>query len=61
MAKKKTVTIKLVRSPYGHSPKQTQTLQALGLTKKDQVVTKADNDAIRGMIEICKHLLEVKE
>lgn len=61
MAKKKEITIKLVKSPHGRTPKQALTLKALGLTKKDQVVKKVDNDAIRGMIETCKHLLEVIE
>lgn len=61
MAKKKQLTIKLVKSTIGCKPHQVKTLKALGLYKINQEVVKEDNDAIRGMIETCKHLLEVKE
>jgi large subunit ribosomal protein L30 len=37
------------------------TLKALGLAKVNQEVVKEDNEAIRGMIETVKHLVEVKE
>ena len=57
----KTLKVKLVRSPYGHKPNQVKTLKALGLTKVSQVVTKTDNEAVRGMIETVKHLVEVVE
>lgn len=57
----KMITIKLVKSPYGRRPNQAKTLKALGLTKISQVVTKVDNDAVRGMIETVKHLVEVVE
>ena len=43
----KTITIKLVRSPYGHKP--------------NQVITKVDNEAVRGMIATVKHLVAVVE
>ena len=55
----KTITIKLVRSPYGHKPNQVKTLKALGLTKTNQVITKVDNEAVRGMIATVKHLVAV--
>lgn len=58
---KKNIKVKLVRSPYGHKPNQVKTLKALGLTKVSQVVTKTDNEAVRGMIETVKHLVEVVE
>ncbi len=57
--KKKEVTIKLVKSPIGRKPNQSKTLKALGLTKINQVVTRPDNDAIRGMIATVSHLVEV--
>ena len=57
----KTLNVKLVRSPYGHKPNQVKTLKALGLTKINQVVTKVDNEAVRGMIATVKHLVEVVE
>ena len=55
----KQVSIKLVKSPYGHKPFQAKTLKALGLTKVNQVVVKEDNDAIRGMIAAVSFLVEV--
>jgi len=61
MAKKKEITIKLVKSHIGTKPHQAKTLKALGLYNINQEVVKTDNEAIRGMIETCKHLLEVKE
>ena len=54
----KTVTIKLVKSPIAHPKNQRATLKALGLSKIGQMVTKTDNDAIRGMIS---HLVTVVE
>lgn len=57
----KMITIKLVKSPYGRKPNQAKTLAALGLQKIGNVSTKVDNDAIRGMIETVKHLVEVTE
>ena len=40
--------ITLVKSLIGRKPNQGKTLKALGLTKVNQVVTKPDNDAVRG-------------
>lgn len=53
--------IKLVKSAIGAKPKQRQTLEALGLTKINKTVVKADNEAMRGMIKIVAHLVEVIE
>lgn len=55
----KELKIKLVKSPYGRVPNQRKTLIALGLTKRNQVVIKKDNEAIRGMIAIVSHLVEL--
>ena len=55
----KTLRINLVKSPYGRKPNQCKTLKALGLTKINQIVTKADNEAVRGMIATVSHLVEV--
>lgn len=60
-AKAKLITIKLVKSPIGKKPNQQLTLKALGLTKVNQVAKKVDNEAVRGMIETVKHLVEVVE
>lgn len=57
----KQITIKLVKSIIARKPNQQLTLKALGLTKINQEVVKEDNEAIRGMIETVKHLVEVKE
>ncbi|MFA6661634.1 MAG: 50S ribosomal protein L30 [Bacilli bacterium] len=61
MAKSKVIKIKLVKSACGRKPNQTKTLKALGLSKVNQVVEKTDNDAIRGMVNTIKHLVEVVE
>ena len=57
--KNKEVTIKLVKSANGRKPNQSKTLKALGLTKINQVVTRTDNEAVRGMIATVSHLVEV--
>ena len=53
--------IKLVKSKFGRLSAQKKTLEALGLRKINQVVTKPDNAATRGMIYVVKHLVEVTE
>jgi large subunit ribosomal protein L30 len=57
----KMITIKLVRSGIGRKPNQQKTLKALGLNKLNQVVTKVDNEAVRGMVATVAHLVEVIE
>ncbi|MFA6627359.1 MAG: 50S ribosomal protein L30 [Bacilli bacterium] len=57
----KTITITLVKSVYGHKPNQAKTLKALGLKKIGNVITKVDNEAVRGMVNTVKHLVEVTE
>ena len=57
----KMITIKLVKSAHGRKHNQAKTLKALGLSKVNQIVTKVDNDAVRGMVETVKHLVEVVE
>ncbi|QUH25456.1 50S ribosomal protein L30 [Serpentinicella alkaliphila] len=56
-----TLNIKLVRSVIGTLPNQRKTVEALGLRKIGQSVEKPDNAQTRGMIEVVKHLVEVKE
>lgn len=55
----KTLKIKLVKSASGRKPNQAKTLEALGLSKINQVVEKADNDCVRGMVNTVKHLVEI--
>jgi large subunit ribosomal protein L30 len=54
------LTVKLVRSRFGWSPKQRATLVALGLRRIRQERTYPDNEAVRGMIAKVRHLVEVK-
>lgn len=60
MAAKK-LRITLVKSTIGRLEKQKRTVQALGLKKIGSVVEKEDNAAIRGMIFVVKHLVDVQE
>ena len=53
--------IKLVRSAIGTTPNQRKNVEALGLTKREQVVVKEDNAQMRGMIAKVSHLVEVTE
>jgi len=53
--------IKLVKSKYNRLDAQKKTLEALGLRKINQVVTKPDNACTRGQIYVVKHLVEVTE
>lgn len=55
-----TLTIKLVKSPIGHHPRNRATVQALGLRKIGQTVVKEDNPSIRGMIQKVENLLVVE-
>ena len=65
MAKKsennKKLKITLVKSTIGRLEKQKRTVEALGLKKIGSVVVKQDNPAMRGMIFVVKHLVEVEE
>ncbi|MFA5719859.1 MAG: 50S ribosomal protein L30 [Acholeplasmataceae bacterium] len=53
--------ITLTRSLIARKPNQRKTAHALGLRKIGQVVVKEKNDAIVGMIETIKHLVDVVE
>jgi large subunit ribosomal protein L30 len=53
--------ITLKKSLIGRSKDQLATVEALGLRKIQQTVVKQDNDAIRGMLEKVKHLVEISE
>jgi large subunit ribosomal protein L30 len=53
--------ITLVRSLIGRNEKQRATVAALGLRKLHQTVVKEDNPAIRGMINVVKHMVKVEE
>ena len=51
--------ITLVKSLIGRKPNQVATAKAIGLKKIGQTVTKAENEAIRGMIVTIAHMVKV--
>ena len=53
--------ITLIKSTIGAVPKNRKTVAALGLRKLNHSVLMPDNDAIRGMIRLVKHLVKVEE
>jgi large subunit ribosomal protein L30 len=55
------LTITLLRSRIGCTPKQRQTLDALGLQKIRQARSFDDSASVRGMIDKVQHLVEVKQ
>jgi len=57
----KEIKVKLVKSTIGSKPLHRKNVEALGLKKVGQVVTKPDNPQIRGMIAKVCHLVEVEE
>jgi large subunit ribosomal protein L30 len=59
--KTKTLEVKLVKSLIGSTKKQIDTAHALGLRKMNSTNTIPENASSLGMIEVVKHLIEVKE
>jgi len=57
---KKTVKLKLVRSPIGTKPKHKLCLRGLGLRRMHQQVEVEDTPAVRGMINKIRYLLTVE-
>ncbi len=57
----KKLKITLIKSTSGRLEKQKRTVEALGLTKIHSSVVVNDNDAVRGMIFVVKHLVKVEE
>jgi large subunit ribosomal protein L30 len=60
MAEKK-IRITLKKSRYGRKPKQTRTLDALGLRKIGSSVEQNASPTILGMVEKVNHLVDVEE
>ncbi len=60
-AKPKSITIIWKHSAIGRTQVQKDTIKAIGFTKLNQTLVKADNPALRGMIKKVEHLVEVKE
>ena len=57
---KKTVKIKLVRSPIGSLPKHKLCLKGLGLRRMHQSVEVEDTPAVRGIINKIDYMLAVE-
>ena len=57
----KKLSVTLVRSLIGLSPKQEATVKALGLRRIRQTVVHNDTQTIRGMIARVSHCLSVTE
>ena len=59
MARK--LSVRLVRSLIGLSPRQEATVRALGLRRINQQVIHDDSATVRGMIAKVPHVLEVHD
>lgn len=58
-AKKKTITLRLVKGTIACSPKQRATINGLGLKRREQVRTLENTPSVRGMVKKVLHLVEV--
>ena len=59
MSDKKTVTVKLVRSPIGTKQSHRDTVRGLGLRKVNSSRVLEDTPAVRGMINKISYLVKV--
>jgi large subunit ribosomal protein L30 len=59
MSDKKTLTVKLVRSPIGCRASHRATVAGLGLRKLNSTRTLEDTPAVRGMINKIAYLVQV--
>ena len=59
MSDKKSVTVKLVRSPIGTKQSHRDTVRGLGLRKLNSQATLEDTPAVRGMIDKIAYLVKV--
>jgi len=58
-AESKELKIKLVKSGTGFPESQKRVIRGLGFTRLNQVVSRPDSPAVRGMIFKIRHLVEV--
>ncbi len=56
----KTITVRLVKSPWGRLPKHRACLKGLGLRRIGSVRELEDTPAVRGLINKVGYLLEVE-
>ena len=61
MAETKKLLVKQVRSICDTLENQKRTIKALGLGRPNYVALHNDTPAIRGMIKVVQHLVEVQE
>ena len=61
MTDKKTVTVKLVRSPIGTRESHRATIRGLGLRHLNSERTLEDTPAVRGMIDKVSYLVQVMD
>jgi len=59
MSEKKTLTVKLVRSPIGTRESHRATIRGLGLRQLNSQRTLEDTPAVRGMINKVSYLVQV--
>ena len=59
MSEKKTVTVKLVRSPIGTRVDHRATVRGLGLRKLNSVSELKDTPEVRGMINKISYLVKI--
>jgi large subunit ribosomal protein L30 len=57
----KKLKIRQIRSVINTKENHKRTIRALGIRRMQQVVVQQDNPAIRGMIHLVRHLVEVEE
>jgi large subunit ribosomal protein L30 len=59
MSEKKTLTVKLVRSPIGTKTDHRATVRGLGLRRLNGTRVLEDTPAVRGMINKVRYMVEV--
>ncbi|HEX5371541.1 MAG TPA: 50S ribosomal protein L30 [Aquabacterium sp.] len=59
MSEKKTLTVKLVRSPIGTREDHRATVRGLGLRRMHSTSTLEDTPAVRGMINKVRYMVVV--
>jgi len=57
----KILKVTQIHSVIGCTPKQRATMTALGFYRINQTKNMPDNEAIRGMIFVVKHLVKVEQ
>lgn len=61
MSDKKTMKVKLVRSPYGRLERHKACVRGLGLRRMHQVVEVEDTPCTRGMVNAVPYMVKVVE